>query len=127
MPHLKRIITLAAIAAATAAAAPGMAEARPIDPVGGAVKPTNADLTAAEYAATRPSASLDRFALIHVHTIPSTRPVASATGDPEPFQFGDAAIGAGAIAGIVLLGTAGAITGRRRVHLPHPQPQRLVR
>jgi hypothetical protein len=118
MSRIKRIITLAAIAAATAAAAPGIAGAVPIGPGAGSWSTANPYSIAAKHAAPSPSAPLGRFALIHVHTITrATTSVVSGNADPEGFQVGDAAIGAGAMAGLVLLGTASAITVRRRAHL----------
>lgn len=74
--------------------------------------PTPADLIAAQRAAANPSASLDRFALINVHKIPLATP--SGNSNPEHFHFGDAAIGAGVTAGLVLLGIAGLLAARRR-------------
>jgi LPXTG-motif cell wall-anchored protein len=73
---------------------------------------TPADAIAAQRAAANPSASLDRFALINVHKIP----LATTGGNPDPqqFHFGDAAIGAGVTAGLVLLGIAGLLASRRR-------------
>jgi hypothetical protein len=78
--------------------------------------PTPADLIAAQRAAATPSASLDRFALIDVHKIP----LATTSGNPNPeqFQFGDAAIGAGVTAGLVLLAIAGLLAARRRRRQP---------
>jgi LPXTG-motif cell wall-anchored protein len=74
--------------------------------------PTPADLIAAQHAAGYPSASLDRFALISLHKIPPA--TTSGNSNPEQFHFGDAAIGAGITAGLVLLGIAGLIAARRR-------------
>jgi hypothetical protein len=74
--------------------------------------PTPSDLIAAQRAAARPSASLDRFALINVHKIPPD--TTSGNSKPEQFQFGDAAIGAGVTVGLVLLGIAGLVAARRR-------------
>ena len=74
--------------------------------------PTPADLIAAQRAAANPSASLDRFALINVHKIPPA--TTSGNSNPEQFHFGDAAIGAGVTAGLVLLGIAGLLAARRR-------------
>lgn len=139
MPRLKPIITLAAIAAValpvTARADDlrypptctgicrlvGHMDAAPTDPASGSgstSNPSHADLVAAERAATHMSATLDRFGLIHVHTIPPT--IVSRNSDPQGFQVGDVAIGAGAMAALVLLGTASALTVRRRAHLRHP-------
>jgi hypothetical protein len=121
MPRIKRIITLAAIAAATAAWAAPIAGAVPIGPGSGSGGIPYFDLVAAEHAAASRSATLDRFGLIHVHTIPlATTPVVSGSANPEGFQFGDAAIGASAMAGLMLVGAAGAITVRRHAHLRHP-------
>ncbi|MBV9364282.1 MAG: hypothetical protein JO262_12705 [Solirubrobacterales bacterium] len=122
MPRIKRIITLAAISAATAASPSAIAGAAPIGGFGsGSGSISNADWVAAQRAATQTSASLDRFALIGVHTItPAAMAVVSRNSDPEGFQFGDAAIGAGVMAGLVLVGAAGAIGVRRRAQVRHP-------
>ena len=72
---------------------------------------TTADLIAAQRAAASPSASLNRFALINVRNIPA---IPSGDSNPERFHFGDAAIGAGVTAGLVLLGIAGLLVARRR-------------
>jgi hypothetical protein len=121
MPRIKRIITLAAFTAATAAAAPAIAAAVPIGPDAGSGSTPNSDVVAAQHAATSMSAPLDRFGLAHVHRIARTGgSEVTKHSDPGGFQFDDAAVGAGALAGLVLLGTAGAVTVRRRVHLPHP-------
>jgi hypothetical protein len=45
---------------------------------------------------------------IVVRTVPSSR-----------FDYGDAAIGAGVMAGLTLLGAAGTLTVRRRIHVEH--------
>jgi len=120
MSRIRRIITLAAIAAATAAWAPAIAGAVLIGPGAGSGGIPYSDLVAAEHAAASQSATLDRFGLIHVHAIPlATTPVVSGSADPEGFQFGDAAIGAGAMAGLLLVGAACAITVRRRAHVRH--------
>jgi hypothetical protein len=120
MSGIRRIITLAAIAAATAAADPGIAGAVPIGPVTPSGGTTNPYLTAAKHAAAGRTAPLGRFTLIHVHMItPVPTSVVSGNADPEGFQIGDAAIAAGAMAGFVVLGTAGAITVRRRAHVWH--------
>lgn len=120
MPRIKCIITLTAIAAATATSAPAIAAAASSagSGSGSSSTPTHADLVAAELAATHTSAPLYQFGLIHIQAIPPI--TATTTSDPDRFQLGDAAIGAGAIASLTLLGTAGAITVRRRAHLPHP-------
>jgi hypothetical protein len=121
MPHIKRMIILGAIAAATVAWVPAIAGAVPIGSGGGSATIPNSDLVAAQHAAASQSASLDRFSLIHVHTItPATTSVLSANANPQGFQFGDAAIGAGAMAELMSLGTPGAITVRRRVRVRHP-------
>jgi LPXTG-motif cell wall-anchored protein len=74
-----------------------------------------ADRIAAEHAAASLSAPLDRFTLANVHTItPTTTAGVSTNSDSEGFHFGDAAVGAGLMAGLVLLGTAGAFAARRR-------------
>jgi hypothetical protein len=78
-------------------------------------------MVAAQHAATSTSAPLDRFGFAHLHQIARTAGSEPAKySDPRGFQLDDAAIGAGALAGLVFLGTAGAVTIRRRVHLPHP-------
>ena len=119
MPRIKLIITLAAFTAATAAAAPAIASAAPIADAGSG-STTNSDIVASQHAATSTSAPLDRFGLAHVHDIARTAgSEVSKASDPGGFQFDDAAIGAGALAGLVLLGTAAAATARRRVHLSH--------
>jgi hypothetical protein len=114
MPRIKRIVTLAAISVATATSAPGIAGAVAIGPGVGSASTPNPDSVAAQRAATSMSAPLDRFGLLHVHTI-TLAPTSVVTGrsGPEGFQLGDFAIGAGAMAGVVLLGAAGAITVRR--------------
>jgi hypothetical protein len=87
----------------------------------GGERPSRADQLAAAYAAENPSASLDRFGLIHIHKItPITTTAASGSSVPEDFQFGDAAIGAGVMTGLVLVGTAGTLAARRRRHLVVP-------
>jgi hypothetical protein len=45
---------------------------------------------------------------------------ASAPSSSQGFQFDDAAIGAGVIAGLALIGMAGVFTVRRRGQLQHP-------
>jgi LPXTG-motif cell wall-anchored protein len=98
---------------APAAQAVGLA-AISSDPSAAAVQ-ASADRIAAERAAASPSAPLDRFALIKVHKItPTTTSGVSGSSDPEGFDLGDAAIGAGVMAGLVLLGSAGVIAARRR-------------
>jgi hypothetical protein len=74
--------------------------------------PTPAELSAARRAAANPSASLDRFALANVHKVPLI--TTSANSSPEQFNFGDAAIGAGVTAGLMLLGIASLLAARRR-------------
>jgi hypothetical protein len=68
---------------------------------------------------------LDRFGLIHVHTItPAIASVVGPGSDPEVIEFGNAAIGAAVVAGLVLLATAGANTVRRRARGDRPRALR---
>jgi hypothetical protein len=73
MPRIKSILAFAAISAATAASATGIAGAVP---TAGRSLPwcsiPNADRIAAELAATHTSAPLYQFGLIHVRAIPPT-------------------------------------------------------
>jgi hypothetical protein len=121
MPRITRIMILAAIAAATAPSAPGIAAAAA--GTGSGSRPpgvANSDWVAAERAAASQSAPLDRFSLIGVHTItPVPTAVVGTNSDPEGFQFGDAAVGAAVMAGLVLLGAAGALAVRRRAQVRH--------
>jgi len=78
--------------------------------------PTPADLIAAQRAAANPSASLDRFALINLHQIPPA--TTSGNSDQQRFHFGDAAIGAAVMAGLVLLGIAAGLFAARRRRQP---------
>jgi hypothetical protein len=64
------------------------------------------------------STALMRIAQVNGRNISST-PVVRATSGSHGFQFDDAAIGAGTMAGLVLLGTAGALAVRRRGQLRH--------
>jgi hypothetical protein len=67
------------------------------------------------------SAALLRIAQIDGRNVASTAaPVVSANPGSPGFQFGDAAIGAGVMAGLVLLGTAGTLAVRRRDQLRQP-------
>jgi hypothetical protein len=50
---------------------------------------------------------------------PISTPVVT-TANPQGFQYGDAAIGAGLMAGLTLLGAAGALAVRRRTQPRHP-------
>ena len=107
------VLTVAAIATSTAQASAGLAGVRPVQ----ASTPAHAsaDQIAAERAAHSPSAPLDRFSLAHVHTrTPNTTTEASGTSGSEGFDLGDAAIGASLMAGLLLLGAAGALVARRR-------------
>ena len=92
MPRIKRIITLTAIAAATAIAAPAIdaAASSAGSGSGPSSTPTHADLVAAELAATHTSAPLYQFGLMHIHAIPPI--TATTTSHPDRFQLGDAAI-----------------------------------
>ena len=121
MPRITRIMILAAIAAATAPSAPGIAAAAA--GTGSGSRPpgvANSYWVAAERAAASQSAPLDRFSLIGVHTItPVPTAVVGTNSDPEGFQFGDAAVGAAVMAGLVLLGAAGALAVRRRAQVRH--------
>jgi hypothetical protein len=142
MSRLKRMITLSATVVSAAVGLPALAQAGPSQHppmcfgvcrlVGhmhaassgsgsGSGSTKNPDLVEAERAATSMSAPLDRFGLIHVHNI-ARIPGSEVTRNqgPEAFQFDDAAIGAAAMAGLVLLGTASATTVRRRTHLRQP-------
>ena len=73
MPRIKSLLTFAAISAATAASATGIAGAAP---TAGRSLPwcsiPKADRIAAELAATHTSAPLYQFALIHVRAVPPT-------------------------------------------------------
>ena len=65
------------------------------------------------------AAALLRLAQINGRNVATTAtPVASTTPSPG-FQYGDAAVGAGTIAGLALLGTAGTLAVRRRGQLRH--------
>jgi hypothetical protein len=64
------------------------------------------------------STALLRIAQVNGRNISST-PVVSATSSSHGFQYDDAAIGAGVMAGLVLLGIAGTLTVRRRGQLSH--------
>jgi hypothetical protein len=55
----------------------------------------------------------------HSATAPSVAAPAQATAANQGFQYGDAAVGAGVVVGLGLLGTAGALTVRRRGELRH--------
>jgi hypothetical protein len=110
------VLTVAAIAASTAQASAGLAGIQPVQ--ASTAAQASADQIAAERAAHSPSAPLDRFSLAHVHTLtPSTTTEASGTSDSQGFHVGDAAIGAGLMAGLLLLGAAGTLAARR-----HRQP-----
>jgi hypothetical protein len=75
----------------------------------------SADRTAADRAAASPSAPLDRFALIKVHTVtPTTASAVTGNSGSGGFDVGDAAIGAGVMSGLVLLGIAGGLAVHRR-------------
>ena len=75
----------------------------------------SADRIAADRAAASPSAPLDRFALIKVHTVtPTTTSEVSGNSGSGGFDVGDAAIGAGVMSGLVLLGIAGGLAVHRR-------------
>ena len=62
------------------------------------------------------------FLRIYSHTDSNPVPVAAPTsGAPSNgFDYGDAAVGTGVIAGLALLGTAGTLAIRRRGQLRHP-------
>jgi hypothetical protein len=65
------------------------------------------------------SAALLRIAQINGRNVaPTATPVATTVSNPG-FQYGDAAVGAGVIAGLALLGTAGTLAVRRRSQLRH--------
>ena len=66
-------------------------------------------------------AAFDRIALAFDRDSTSTAtPVAGIAQGSPGFRYGDAAIGAGMMAGLILLGTAGAIAVRRRTPARHP-------
>jgi hypothetical protein len=107
------VLTVAAIAASTAQASGGFAGIRPVQ--ASTQAPTRADQIAADRAARNPSAPLSQFSLAHVHSVtPPTTSEVGGTSDPKGFDFGDAALGAGLVAGVVLLGAAGTLVARRR-------------
>jgi hypothetical protein len=107
------VLTVAAITTATAQASAGLAGIRPTP----APTPTqaSADQIAAERAALSPSAPLDRFSLVKMHKVTSatTSEVGGNSGSAG-FHFGDAAIGAGVMAGLAVLGIGGMLAARRR-------------
>ena len=79
------VLTVAAIAASTAQASGGFAGIRPVQ--ASTLAQASADQIAAERAALSPSAPLDRFSLIHVHTItPTTTTGVGGTSDSEGFE-----------------------------------------
>jgi hypothetical protein len=95
----------------------GRAQQQPASTSAGGERPSRADQLAAAYAAANPSASLDRFGLVHIRKItPITTSAVSGSSGPEDFHFGDAAIGAGVLTGLVLIGTAGTLAASRRRH-----------
>jgi hypothetical protein len=51
--------------------------------------------------------------------VKSTPTIVRVTAPSNGFDYGDAAVGAGVMAGLTLLGTAGALTIRRRTQLRH--------
>jgi hypothetical protein len=107
------VLTVAAIATSTAQASAGLAGVRPVQ--ASTVAQASADQIAAERAAHSPSAPLDRFSLAGVHRLTLSTPTeASGTSGSEGFHLGDAAIGAGLMAGLLLLGAAGTLAARRR-------------
>ena len=65
------------------------------------------------------SAALLRIAQLNGANIASRATPAASTVNPE-FQYDDAAIGAGVMAGLILLGTAGTLAVRRRTQPRHP-------
>jgi hypothetical protein len=65
------------------------------------------------------SAALLRSAQIYGRNITPSTAVVSVKSNPQGFQFGDAAIGAGVMAGLVTLGLAGTLVVRRRAQLRH--------
>jgi hypothetical protein len=65
------------------------------------------------------SAAFDRIAQVNGANIASSATPAVSTVSPE-FHYGDAAIGAGVMAGLILLGTAGTVAVRRRTQPHHP-------
>ena len=66
------------------------------------------------------SAALLRSAQIYGRNVATTAtPVATTTPNPG-FQYGDAAVGAGVMTGLALLGIAGTLAVRRRGQLRHP-------
>lgn len=73
MPRIKPILTLAAISAATAASATGIAGAAPTAGHGLPwCRIAKSDRIAVELAATHISAPLYQFGVIHVHAIPAS-------------------------------------------------------
>jgi hypothetical protein len=66
-------------------------------------------------------AAFDRIALAFDRDSTSTAtPVAGIAQGSPGFRYGDAAIGAGMMAGLILLGAAGALAVRRRAQSRHP-------
>jgi hypothetical protein len=65
------------------------------------------------------SAALLRIAQLNGANIASRATPVVSTVNPA-FQYDDAAIGAGAMAGLILLGTASTLAVRRRTHPRHP-------
>lgn len=73
-------------------------------------------------------AAFDRIAQAYDRSSASTTtpvasvsaPVASTAQSQSGFQYDDAAVGAGVMAGLALLGAAGALTARRRTQPRHP-------
>jgi hypothetical protein len=68
------------------------------------------------------SAALLRQAQLYGSHITSTATRVVSTANPPGFQYGDAAIGAGVMAGLVLLGMAGTLTVRRRTRTQPRHP-----
>jgi hypothetical protein len=131
--------TLAIAAIATPSAQAGLFSAGP-DPKGAAQQEAQSFLRIYSHPASTPSvatsdpatiardqlgdrqlsAALLRMAQINGRNVATTAtaPVASTTPNPG-FQYGDAAVGGGLIAGLALLGTAGTLAVRRRGQLRH--------
>jgi hypothetical protein len=136
----RRTATIATILALGAIAAPGaqagglLSDTRP-DPPGAAQQEAQSFLRIYSHQASRlsaatpdqaavareqasESAAFERIARIDGRNIASsTGSVATVTSQPLGFQYGDAAIGAGVMAGLVLLAIGGAFAIRHRRQL----------
>lgn len=114
-----------------APAAHGYSSTRVVSPnpdqqLGQATTSSRDGLTEPRLRAAWLSAAFARAAQSYVRSdVTSSTPSPSATragtpSGPQGFQFDDAAVGAGVIVGLTLIGMAGVLTVRRRGQLQHP-------